>query len=1831
VPAATTFAVTELLGDDSATTLIRAIRQRDQRPVLLRIPAATPPSLEVVRQLVHEHEIQQHLDQAWAIRPLAVEHYLDRLVLIQEDVPGQLLEALLRSALPLDRLLRLFIRMAAAVAAMQANGIIHGDLRPSNILVDMTADEIKLTGFGLASLGPDARESLRLAALAQDALAYLAPEQTGWMNRAVDQRSDLYSLGVTFYRMLTQRLPFSAGDPLEWAHCHIARLPMPPSELGSAIPRAISDVVMRLLAKEPEHRYQSARGLQLDLEQCLAEWNATGRIAPFTLGTKDASEAFRLPQKLYGREAELATLLRAFEGTAASGDPALVLVSGDAGTGKSSLVQQLRKPVAGERGYFIAGKFDQHRQNIPYATIAGAFRELVQNLLAESEERVASWKQQIGEALGHNCQLIIDIVPQLGLILGPQPPVPEVPPIDTRNRFHKAFCNFIGVFAKREHPIVLFLDDLQWADAGSLELIGALISDPGTRHLLLIGAYREQVNSSHPLSASSGRFSRDGVKMQSIVLGAFARQHLNMLVADALHCEPSRCEPLAKLVFDKTRGNPFFSIQFLTTLHQEGLVAFEPSRHVWTWDLAGIEAKGYTDNVVELMVAKLKRLPAPSQQALKLAGCLGNEFDSETLATISGRSREATEGDLREGIKEGLVLRHNHAYRFLHDRIQQAAYSRVSEAERPAAHLRIGRALLARLPQEAIGDKVFDIVNHLNRGTALVDSSDEKSRLAALNLLAGRKARASAAYASAASYLAAGNALLASDCWDTQHDLAFSLHIERARCEWLSGRPDIASDLLQSVMTHARSRVEQADAYRLKLNLLVTEDKHERGVQFALATLAELFGIELALHPTDEALRGAADRTLAELVSRTIEDLVFLPAMTDPDAIAAVAMLSASLPAAYPIDPRLHDLMTCEIVRLSFRFGTSEFSPHGYVIFGATLGRLFERWEDADRFGRVALDLIERHGFVQVKSRTYYAVSVFINFWMRHVRDVVPLLRDAIQSATEYGDEIHAGPAGRALILCRLFMGDSLADVAAEARAQDERAGRRSFQTLPYIIPDILRFVDELRGQKPHDVDESPADAIDLRNVRPLQAIYHCTYAALGKFLFEDYEGAVAEALGGRNFLAAAPARMLLAEYSYAAALALAAHCDRVAPSIRHEYLGMVAAHLEQFRLWQSRCPDNFLDRYNLIAAEIARLDGREQEAMKLYESAIDAARQNGFVRGEAVANECAARFYLQRGFDRIAGLYLREARACYSRWGADAKVRHLDTRYAHIMEQLAPIPTMPLETRGEQLDFRAAVKASQAVSSELELPGLLERLMRVVLEHAGAQKGMLVRRNGSLASVAAAEVENDRIVVSLASREVSASLASMGVLQYVERARETVLLDDAAGQHRFANDAYIRAVRPKSILCQPLLRQGTLIGILYLENNLVVGAFTPERIATLELLASQAAISLENAILFADHRRAETLLAQALAEREAILEHAMIGIAIVSLSERRFLRVNGRMEAISGYDRAELVGMSTLMLYPSWSEFDALGRAAYLDIAAGKAVSGEIRLRRKDGTLRWVHLIGTAIHPQDGAQACVWLVDDITDRKEAEARLRAAKEQAEAANQAKTMFLTTMSHELRTPLNAIIGFSELMGRQMYGPLGAPQYAEYADDIRGSGEHLLRLINDILDLSKAEIGKLELHEESVDLAATAETCQRLMQPQAERAGVTLRSKVIALPPLRADPRMMRQVLLNLLSNAVKFTPRGGTVELTGGRDSEGNLLLAVVDTGIGIAAPDIPRVFEAFTQIDNRLVRKYEGIGLGLPLSKVLVELHGGSLTLDSTLGHGTRVTMRLPLDRLSA
>ena len=1730
-----------------------------------------------------------------------------------------------------EQFLRVAAGVTSAIAELHRRDLVHGNLAPQLILTD------PLTGAsavkGAAGRG-GAPASLAAVRRRDDALAYIAPEQSGRMNRPVDSRSDLYSVGVIFYELLTGAPPFRAQDALEWVHCHIARLPRSPAEVVPSIPAVLAGIVMKLLAKTAEDRYQTAAGLRADLDACLAQWHAGRGLHPFALGAGDIPDSLLIPQALYGRERDLETLRRAFARVIDPGGAELVAIAGYSGIGKTSLVRELHKIVVRDHGLFVSGKFDQYRRNVPYATLVEAFRDLIQQILSASEARIAGWRRDLVTALGVNARLVVDMIPQLALIVGEPPPVPDLPLSEAEHRFGMVFQQFVGVFARREHPLVLFLDDLQWADVGSLKLLERILTDADTRHLLVLGAYRDnEVTAPHPLLSTLDALRAGPASPATITLGALSAGDVTRLLADTLRTDTARVEPLSRLVFDKTAGNPFFAIQFLLALHRERLLEFDRDARAWQWDLDRIREKGYSDNVVDLMVRKLVTLPAPTQQALRLAACIGNRFDPATLPSISALTEDEAERAVQDGMRDGLLLgAADGTASFLHDRVQQAAYSLIPEDERPAVHLGIGRLLLARSTPAEIEERLFDLVGQFALGAALLTDPVERHRVARLHLAAGTKAKASTAYASALSHLAAGARLLAADAWRTDYELAYALHREMAEVEYLSSNYARSKELIDLVVANARSTLDRAQLY----NILIVQYTLLARYRDAIETGREALRL-LGVHVPDRDFRAAFEAELITyrrlLRGRPLATLADDPELVDPERRVALELLSNMVVPARYTDSALFGLVSILNVNFSLEFGPTAKSTVGYSAFGMVLNAAMNEYREAYELGDLALRIATRFADLAQKCQACFMLGHYLSPWVQHLEAADDFLEAGYRDGLASGEMQWTGYTLAYKPFQPFYRGVRIQQVQEQLPNLLAFTQKTRNRWATDTLLGVQLALSTLRGRQLDLVSDARRDDV-LGHVGDGEFIASCrenrSFGGLGRYLvlkaqlaylFGRFGEALEDVLAARELQGFFSSSISVAQLNLFHSLTLAALHAGAPPGARLEHERQIEANQAQMATWARHCGDNFEHLHLLVSAELARVRGSEAEAERLYEQALAAARKRGFVQDEGLTDEVAARFHEARGLRTVARAYLREARACYARWGADLKVKQLDRDHAWLVADERGAPR-PGGTPIGHLDVISVLKASQAVSGEIVLSRLVDTLMRTALESAGAQRGCLLVARGDVLSVEAeALVAGTQIAVLQPGPEPLAAELPASVLNFVRRTHQTVMLEDASEQHTFSSDPYFGRRGALSLLCLPLLRQANLIGMLYLENALLRGAFSAERMAVLEVLAAQAAISLENAALYLERSRAEEALRASEAKYRTLVNNVNIGVFRSSATSGRLFQANPALAKMFGYASTDDVrDMDVTALYQ-----DPADRRWFLDALArdGFVKDRDVGMRKKDGTPMWCAITATAHLDASGRMDWVdGVVEDITERKQLEEQLRHSQKM-----EAIGTLAGGVAHDFNNILTAITGFTSLVGMRVAND---PELTADVESILQAAQRGAKLTGSLLAFSRKQM----ITPRPVNLNEIVSQVDGLLR-RIIGEDVDLAVAVAPAPlPILADPSQIEQVLMNLAANARDAMPSGGALRVTTrrlaappagalpGSTQLGCALLSVSDTGRGMDEATKQRIFEPF--FTTKQVGK--GTGLGLSMVYGIVKQHGGEIRVASEPARGTTFEIYFPV-----
>ncbi len=1502
----TNYQIGDLIHESERTVVYRGVAKADSQPVVIKLMRNEFPSFNELVQFRNQYTIASNLLLEGIVKPLTIKRYQNGYALIMPDFGGISLAEYYQNLSPqtkdISQFLDIGIKIAEIIYQLHQNRIIHKDIKPANILINPETKQVKIIDFSISSLLPKETQTIQNYSVLEGTLAYISPEQTGRMNRGIDYRSDFYSLGVTFFEMLNGVLPFETTDPMELVHCHMTKTPPTPD---SQLPTPIINIVVKLMAKNAEDRYKSALGLKYDLEQCLRQWQEKRKIEYFELGSKDISDRFSIPEKLYGRVAEVQQLLAAFvrvasveEKQVAEGKSELMLVAGFSGIGKTVVVNEVHKPIVRQRGYFIKGKFDQFNRNIPFSALVQSLRDLMGQIESESDAQLKQWKNKILTAVGVQGQVIIDVIPELEKIIGKQPAAVELSGSAAQNRFNLLFGKFIQVFTTKEHPLVIFLDDLQWADSASLNLMKLLMSEGSNSYLLMIGAYRDhEVFPAHPLMLTLDEMRKAEATINTITLAPLSVDNINCLVADTLSCDGEVAKPLTELVYQKTKGNPFFTTQFLLGLYEDELIKFNSDVGYWECDIAEVRQRALTDDVVEFMAQRLQKLPLDTQEVLKLAACMGNQFDLQTLAIVSEKSEGDTATALWKALQEGFILPQSEIYKFyigkelsgnqerssqpvnykfLHDRVQQAAYSLIRDEQKQTTHYHIGQLLLQKISPEAREERIFELLNQLNYGTDLITEQKEKDELAVLNLIACRKARSSTAYQAGREYANIGILLLGEDAWQKQYIISLAFHEIMAELASLCGDFETMEQLIETVIEQAHTLLDQVNVYRIRILSNVSQNQFTEAIAITKQLLEKL-GVTFPEALTDQYMQQAVAEIEQQLGERTIEDLVHLPIMTNKNKIAIVEIANSILPAAYLSGSPLFPILILLAVKLSIQYGNTMASCHVYVCYGVLACNILKDVDTGVKFGELALQVVLKLNAKEVKPDVLSVAGLFILHRKYHIKETLPRLQEGYIAALEVGKLEFVGYTAYKFCLnsfwCGCFLGtleheissyyNSLVQFNQLTTANYCRIYWQStLNLLGYVESPTILSGEALQEEEilPQLLEASDSAGLHFFYVHKLMLCY----------LFSEIELAQQLAVEARKYLVAAPGMVVEpAFYFYDSLTALSALSSSSADT--SEILQQVEQNQKQLQeQWANYAPMNHQHKYDLVEAEKYRVLGKNYEARDLYDRAIDRAQENEYIQEEALANELAAKFYLEWGKEKYATLHMQEAYYCYARWGAKAKTDDLEKHYPHLLTPIIEKPKLsslcsatltsltqgtisPTATgAGEILDLATLMKASRTLSKDISLDGAVANLMQVVKENAGAETVALMlftEQELMLRAIVTDQETHTCEPVSVATTHA----VPLSIINQVKRNQNPLVIDNASNNNVYAGDAYIQKHQPQSVLCLPLIDRGKLIGILYLENNQLAGAFTNERVEVLNLLCSQAAISLENARLYGE------------------------------------------------------------------------------------------------------------------------------------------------------------------------------------------------------------------------------------------------------------------------------------------------------------------------------------------------------------------------------------------
>ena len=1829
----------------ASTKVYKAQRSSDGLPVILKVLQDDHFTAKQLSRYKQEYDISKSIQSDSVIKPYKFEVDSNRCVIIFEYFSGKTLaDYVAHHQLSLFQKLRLGSKIAEGLAEIHESSVIHKDINPGNIVINESMDQLKIIDFSHSSLLPKEQLGLVYPSSLDGTLLYIAPEQTGRMNRMVDYRADFYSLGVTLYELFVGKVPFEADDPIELVHCHIAKLPTPPIEKNGETPKVVSDIIMKLLSKTAEERYHTGWGIKADFDKCLEllSGSSNDQIAVFDIAAEDVPNRFQLAEKLYGREEEVQLVLKLFGKVSDIGCRELLLVAGYSGVGKTSLIREVYRPMTKCRGYFVSGKFDQYCRDKPYSAVIDSFRELARQLLTETEERIAQWKEKILEAVGINGQIIIDVIPEVRLIINDQEEVESLGAAESRVRFEYTLSQFIGIFCHRDHPLVVFWDDLQWADTASLELVERLITDEKFSYLFLIGAYRDnEVDDSHPLILTLKNIVKQEQQYTSILLAPLGAKHVAEFVADSLKEKPSEVRELSALVQNKTGGNPFFIEEFLKSLYSDQLIKFEAKKNRWTWSLEEIEARGITDNVVELMAGKISDLGPDVNRVLNLASCIGNIFDLSILAGVYGKTEKDTAQVVLKAIKVGLILPLGEAYklvqvdehlekfsqkivvryRFSHDRIQQAAHSLIEEEEQREIHFQIGN-LLVRKYKDNIEEYVFEITNQLNMGCSLIENDEQRFQLVNLNVLSARKAKQSIAYDLANKYISVGIDLMGQELWvekyyQTTLDL-FSFATEVAYLTQHYARMD---ECAEQVLNHCHETVEMIPVYESLMNANTAQEKNLRTVEIGLEVLG-LLGIKLHPNPGPMIILKELALTKWMMRNRSMDDLLNLPALTDPEKLSTLRVFSCITTSAYLMNPELTLVMALKCMQITLKHGMSSLTAYAVSVYALITSGVLRNYDKGFEYGKLAQAILDKQGEKKYRPYSEMIVLLMTHHWKIPLRDDIGEYERLYKLSMEIGSLFDAALNCSMPAFFKYILGDNLDEVFEESQIAYDASVKLGQSMMIDRMAMILQFLSLQLGKEPftetitgkyYNEEVAIADYVETKNLSGVLAT--CVFKQMYLYVFQRIESAYDLVPMIEKYMLAGLSNPVEPLAQYYVAVSLASYYPKL--SIGKKIIARIKMrrYLRKLQLAAKHCPENYLFRVLGLKAEINRCLGNSSQATYYYNRTIKEIRPGDYNSDRAVILERMGTFHLQLDEKFTAKCLIQASIAAFRAWGCKPKVEILQKEHRRLLkwQGYEEVAVAEDEQSSDSIqDVDVLMKTAQTLSKEIVLSRMVDRLMKLLIENAGAEKAVLILKHGAegkgvLKVEAGISINKEFTEVCPLDLELSKQLP-IAIARYVAKTNENLILDNAGQASTFSQDDYIQLERPKSIICAPLLKQNELLGILYLENNQATGVFTPDRVEVLKFICSQAAIAIENAKLYGDLEASED-------KYRSIFENSNEGILRLSKSGT-FIAANGALATLLNYPSAETLVSERVNV----ADFlmGEIKESLIYRLNKNKAIYDyETQVIRQGGERCYVELsVHSVIDKEGNLKHFEGTVRDISQRKRAE-MMKVQKDSAEAATEAKSQFLASMSHEIRTPMNGVIGIVDLLRDT---PLNKSQ-SRYLDIIHNSGHALLDIINDVLDYSKIEAGKMELENISFDLFEVIENAACLFIVKAKDKNLELISTPRPGTPryVFGDPARLRQIIINLMGNSFKFTEQGQVwLTVQPSEADKTKLLFRISDTGIGIAKDNIGKIFESYGQAEGDTARKFGGTGLGLNICQQLVQLMGGEIGIESELGEGS-------------
>ena len=1877
--------------DDARKSEYKAIREQDSESkndsskesgaskesqnVILKILKTRYPSPAEISRFKHDYELLRNLRFDGIVHIYGVrEAPPEGIVIIQEDFPGQSLKKVINGELPDERkFLDIALKLARTLGELHNHNIVHGDIKPHNILID-EAGAVKLTDFGFAAILADEIHDIYDPRVISEILPYISPEQTGRMNVSVDFRTDLYSLGVTYYELLTGKPPFRSSDPLELIHYHIARQPPPIEKSRNDISAVVSYIVLKLLSKTVEDRYQSAHALKADLEECRRRLEGKKGHALFKPGARDVLERFYISEKIYGRQKEIRSILDTFQRIRREGVPEFLFLKGPSGIGKSTLLEELYEPITSLEGLFVVGKYEQYARSVNYGAIIHAFQLLVREILTGKEDEIREWRDRFRAALGVNGQAIVEVIPELELIVGKQPILLRLEQGE-EERFESTLLDFALTFVEHVHPLVIILDDMQWADPLSLRFIRALFRDRRCRFLLMIGAYRsEDVDRSHPIQELKSEFDTSEVRNHVLEISPLSVRDVRRLLSDTLRNYSIHLNYLAEMVHQKTYGNPFFVKQFVYSLYSDNLFKMD-SFGQWSWDIGQVNRMKVTDNVVGMMAKKISSVDINLNETMKIAACLGSEFELETLAKLCDKSVEKTYQDIKNAVNEGFINYYDDYCAFAHERIREAAYFLLEGRRKKEVHLKIGRLLLERSDPAEREIHILEIAEQLNRGADLLEERNEKIELAKINYSAGHRARANTAYADALNFFRRCQELLGEDYWETDFDFTFQVEKNRSMCEFLCGNFEEAGAGFLGLKEKAADLASRRSIIQLLLKLYQVSGRYDEGV---LLGLESLHNADMPVPHNESELTEFVEsekRIIArELQGKQIDELLHLPEMKERDMTSLLALMSDLLFCAYHARPYLYVWLAYKIVALSIKEGNTPESCIGYGAYAGLLGQFPEQFQQSQEFSSLSIALNAAQKAEQYKGVLLYIQSSRVNFRKNHMITGFPLLERAFQDCLVAGDLVSANYICMETVWHYIEGGEKPERVYNISRKQLAFARRSRNEAIYLTIRLQQQYLLNLQGMT--------VDSLSLEDNRFNEAEFQ---ASLGRLSFgggialyfilklkicytrADYEGARKYLVQAQAYIGSAISGPLELTFHFYKVLTLLAEVAGFVPE--DEILpGELERSLEILEMAAKDCPDNYSHKLALVRAEQARRKNEIPAAMDYYDEAISLAREYEYVRIEALAARRCGLFYLSIGKPQIARVYLRDAHYAYRKWGALGLVAFMEERYQDLLDPGREYEPSSLhggegapagKNQWRMLDTSAVMKAARTISGEIKKKRLLQRLIAIMLENAGAQKGSLfLLKERDLFLEAEGEIESGRVNVLMNIPLRECQDISQGIVNYVFRTRVEIVLDNAAFASTFKKDPYIERKKPRSILCIPILTQDSLTGVVYLENNLTEGAFTPDRLEVLRFLAAQSAVALENALLYEDMARAGDALSESEKKFRNLVENTIDGI--LTLLDGRPFYANPALLELLGYTESELKALKIKDFAPRTPEEENPLVSFQDPTHPVDALESQIeaRLLRKDGEILDV-LVSLSTTGVGGGTGMMAVIKDITERKRVERALKeneenlrklteelefrveertaalaaanralgaanqelgTANEDLAAANRELEAFSYTVSHDLRAPLRAINGYARAFMEDYEENLDSTGKS-FLNRIAENAVKMGQLIEDLLKFSR--LGRKRMSLSPVGAEELIEDVIQEIGPA--YPGRRLRFIKGKFPQVLGDRTMLKQVFVNLISNAVKYSSNReeAVIEINGLVQGE-FYEFYIKDNGVGFDMRYENKLFGVFQRLHTD--QEFEGTGIGLSIVHRVIQRHGGVVRAHGEVNKGATFYFTLPL-----